>query len=334
MNTTAVVILNYNGRDFLEKFLPTLNKYSQGTRLVVADNASTDDSVSWMQHHWPEIELVILEENYGFAGGYNEALKRVSADYYLLINSDVEVTPDWTVPLIGFLDDHPNYACAQPKIKAYQEKDHFEYAGAAGGFVDSLGYPYCRGRIFDELEADVGQYNETMDIFWSTGACMIIRAELFHQYGGFDSDFFAHMEEVDLCWRLQNAGWKVACVVESTVYHVGGGTLSKTNPRKTYLNFRNSLAVITKNLPFAQLIWKLPLRIGLDLLAALVFWKTNSFGHCRAVTRAIGHFLMSFSNHFAKRKTMKPWRKASAPLSGRAVIFDFFVLGKKRFSDL
>lgn len=334
MGTTAVVILNFNGRNYLEEFLPSLSKYSEGLSIVVADNASTDDSVTWIQANWPDIVLVILEENHGFAGGYNEALKSVHAEYYILINSDVEVTAGWANPLIKFLEENDSYACCQPKIKSYHDKNLFEYAGAAGGFVDSLGYPYCRGRIFDTIEEDRGQYDDTIDIFWSTGACMIIRGELFHQHGGFDADFFAHMEEIDLCWRLQNEGWKIACIPESTVYHVGGGTLSKTNPTKTYLNFRNNLAVITKNLPMHQLIWKLPFRIGLDVLAGLVFWKTNSFAHFQAVTRAIRHFLVKFPHHLSKRRNLGSTERTEVPRSRKAIIFDFFILGKKKFQEL
>lgn len=334
MSTTAVVILNFNGRNYLETFLPTLIQYSDGANIVVADNASTDDSVEWMKKHHPETNLVILDKNYGFAGGYNEALKHVSATYYILINSDVEVTPNWWKPLVAFLETNPNYAACQPKINAYHQKDHFEYAGAAGGFIDSLGYPYCRGRIFDVIEPDLGQYDNQTDIFWSTGACMIVRAELYHQFGGFDPDFFAHMEEVDLCWRLQNANWSIACLPESQVFHVGGGTLDKSNPRKTYLNFRNSLAVITKNLPWYALWWKLPLRIALDLLAAVVFWKTNSFDHCKAVISAIFDFLKTFRQHFNKRAALTPFRKINAPTGKAAIVFDFFVRGKRKFSGL
>lgn len=334
MSSTAVVILNFNGRNYLETFLPKLIQHSNGTNIVVADNASTDDSVDWMKQHFPDLGLVVLDKNYGFAGGYNEALKQVSATYYILINSDVEVTANWWQPLVAHLDEHGEYAACQPKIKAYHHKDHFEYAGAAGGFMDSLGYPYCRGRIFDIIEPDQGQYDEKTDIFWSTGACMIIRAKLYHQYGGFDPDFFAHMEEVDLCWRLQNANWSVACVPQSQVFHVGGGTLDKANPRKTYLNFRNSLAVITKNLPWYALWWKLPLRISLDLLAAIVFWKSNSFDHFKAVVTAISDFLRSFPKHFGKRRALRPWRQTNVRASRKAIIFDFFILGRKKYSDL
>lgn len=334
MSSIAVVILNFNGRNYLETFLPTLIQCSEGTNIVVADNASTDDSVEWMNENHPEISLIILDQNYGFAAGYNEALKQVSATYYLLINSDVEVTPHWWQPLVTFLEDNPGYAACQPKINAYHQKDHFEYAGAAGGFVDSLGYPFCRGRIFDVIERDLGQYDQLTDIFWSTGACMIIRANLFHQFGGFDPDFFAHMEEVDLCWRLKNAKWSIACVPESHVFHVGGGTLDKSNPRKTYLNFRNSLAVITKNLPWYTLWWKLPLRIGLDLLAAVVFWKTNSFDHCKAVIAGISDFLKTFPRHLSKRKKLAPMRMTNARTTRTAIAFNFFIRHKKKFSDL
>ncbi len=246
MRKYAAVILNYNGSDFLRQFLPSVIAHCGKENVVVADNASTDDSLKVMAEDFEGIEVIELEKNYGYAGGYNEALLNVEAEYYALINSDIEVTAGWITPLLDYLEEHKEYAAVQPKIKSHTQRDAFEYAGAAGAFIDPLGYPYCRGRIFDTIEKDTGQYDNTVETFWASGAAMLIRSRLFHEAGGFDPDFFAHMEEIDLCWRLGAMGHKFACVPESIVFHVGGGTLSATNPRKTYLNFRNNLTLITK----------------------------------------------------------------------------------------
>ena len=222
MTEIAVVILNFNGRDFLEQFLPSFISHCDGADIIVADNASSDDSVDFLKASYPEIRLIQFQENLGYAGGYNEALRQVESDYYAIVNSDIEVTENWLVPLLDYLRNNESVASVQPKIKAFQAKQSFEYAGAAGGFIDTLGYPYCRGRIFDNLEMDTGQYDQTIDVDWTSGACMIIRSSVFHELGGFDASFFAHMEEIDLCWRLRSHGWKLACVPESVVYHVGG----------------------------------------------------------------------------------------------------------------
>ena len=239
MTKTAVVILNYNGEKFLREFLPVVIKLSGNAKIVVADNGSTDLSVELLKQKFPTVELIRLDNNYGFCGGYNRALKQVEAEYYVLLNSDVEVTPEWLEPLVALLDSSSDIAAAQPKVLSYNDKDHFEYAGAAGGFMDSLGYPFCRGRLFDITEKDTGQYNDTREVFWATGACLIIRSAVYHKLGGLDEDFFAHMEEIDLCWKVQRAGHKVYYCGTSHVFHVGGGTLSKSNPRKTYYNLRN-----------------------------------------------------------------------------------------------
>lgn len=232
MSIASVVILNYNGKTFLEKFLGKVVEFSAPHRVIVADNASTDDSIEYLEKNFSNVGIIRIPKNEGFAGGYNVALSQIDSPYFVLINSDVEVREGWLNPLVKFLDNNNEYAACQPKIKAHHDKKLFEYAGAAGGFIDSLGYPYCRGRLFDELEEDNGQYDSTIDIFWASGACMIIRKSLFQAAGGFDEDFFAHMEEIDLCWRLRRMGHKIACVHESEVYHVGGGTLSKSNPKK------------------------------------------------------------------------------------------------------
>ncbi|MAE86414.1 MAG: dTDP-Rha--alpha-D-GlcNAc-pyrophosphate polyprenol alpha-3-L-rhamnosyltransferase [Flammeovirgaceae bacterium] len=285
MNTVAVVILNYNGSNFLNQFLPTLIKYSGQAEIVVADNKSTDDSLKVLQS-FPSVTTIELPENYGYAGGYNEALKQVDATYYALVNSDIEVTDGWLNPLIQFLDDNTAYAAVQPKILDYNRRNFFEYAGAAGGFLDPLGYPYCRGRVFDYLEEDQGQYNSNLDIFWSTGACFVIRSKTFHELNGFPADFFAHMEEIDLCWRILSSEQKIACIPQSTVYHVGGGTLNKTSPRKTYLNFRNNIRLIIRNTPKWRLVYLIPIRVALDWVAAFLFWKNESFKHFAAVFSA------------------------------------------------
>ncbi|MDF1675256.1 MAG: glycosyltransferase family 2 protein, partial [Vicingaceae bacterium] len=241
LNSVAVVILNWNGKHFLEKFLPSLIEHTSFAELIVADNCSTDDSLSFLKENFPQIRIITLAENYGFAKGYNEALKQVNSDVYVLLNSDVEVTENWLQPCLEILKKDNDMAACQPKIKAFHQKTYFEYAGAAGGFIDKYGYPFCRGRIFETLEEDNNQYDEEIEIFWATGACLVIRADIYHELNGLDSFFFAHMEEIDLCWRIQNRGKKIKYVPQSTVFHVGGGTLHKSKPQKTFLNFRNNL---------------------------------------------------------------------------------------------
>ena len=328
MAKTAIVILNYNGRNYLEKFLSGVIEHSKEAEIYVADNSSTDDSVEYLKTSFPNVKLIVLDKNYGFAGGYNEALKSVSNEYYLLLNSDVEVTPGWILSLEHFLDSNQEYAACQPKIKDYKHRALFEYAGACGGYIDFLGYPYCRGRIFDHIESDSGQYNEPADIFWSSGACMLIRSEIFHKAGGFDDDFFAHMEEIDLCWRIHSLGYKIKSIPESTVYHVGGGTLSKTNPFKTYLNFRNGLSLLIKNLPIGKLILKLPVRIVLDWVACLKFLLEGKPKHSLAVLKAHAKNILWFGKNLLKRKIT-----STAPRS-KLLIFEYYLKGKKRFSDL
>lgn len=328
MTKTAVVILNYNGRTYLEKFLPGVIEHSDKADIYVADNASTDDSVKFLKTTFPAVKLIVLDKNYGFAGGYNEALKLVEAEYFLLLNSDVEVTENWIDPLEQFLDVNQAYAACQPKIKDFNHRALFEYAGACGGFIDSLGYPYCRGRVFDHLEADSGQYNKPVDIFWSSGACMLIRSNVFYEAGGFDEDFFAHMEEIDLCWRIHSLGYKIKSIPNSVVYHVGGGTLNKTSPFKTYLNFRNGLSLLIKNLPPSKLLVKLPVRIILDWAAAIKFLLEGKPKHMIAVFRAHFANAIRLRRNISKRKLI-----SSAPTSG-LVIFKFYFKGKKQYSDL
>lgn len=265
----AIVILNWNGRQMMEQYLPSVVRYSADAKIIVADNSSTDNSIAWLASNYPQISVIRLEDNYGFAGGYNRALAQVDSEYYLLLNSDVEVTEGWLSPLMAAMEQYKEVVACQPKLLSYVEKDKFEYAGGAGGHLDRYGYPFCRGRIFDSMEQDKGQYDEPEEIFWATGACLLIRSAAFWKVGGFDERFFAHNEEIDLCWRLQQAGGRIFCFPESHVYHLGGGTLSASNPRKTFLNFRNNLTMLWKNLPQRELRKVMRIRFFLDHIAIL-----------------------------------------------------------------
>lgn len=329
MDKVAVVILNYNGSNFLQKFLPTLITHSSEASIIVADNCSTDDSLQVLKS-FDQVKTIVLKENHGYAGGYNEALKHVSAKYYALVNSDIEVSHNWLTPLINFLDHNTDYAAVQPKILDFHQKDQFEYAGAAGGYLDPFGYPYCRGRIFDTLEKDSGQYDDSLDVFWTTGACFIIRSNIFHDLEGFPADFFAHMEEIDLCWRLWNSNHKLACIPDSHVYHVGGGTLDKTSPKKTYLNFRNNIRLLVRNLPKWQLLFVLPIRILLDWTAAFMFWKNQSFDHFKAIPKAHQDALMKLFEDLEnqKRGKIKSFQKRGF------LLIKYYLLNKKRYSQL
>ncbi|MBL7870754.1 MAG: glycosyltransferase family 2 protein [Cyclobacteriaceae bacterium] len=336
MTEVAVVILNYNGRNFLHQFLPSVIAYSSTAKIIVADNGSTDDSLSLLEKGFPQIEIIKIGSNLGYCGGYNYALKRVEAEYYVLLNSDVEVTDGWIDPIQTLFKRDSTIAAAQPKILSYHQKDTFEYAGAGGGYIDSLGYPFCRGRIFDRLEKDQGQYNDTRSVFWATGACLFIRSNIFHSAGGLDEDFFAHMEEIDLCWRLNRAGHRVYYVGSSTVYHVGAGTLPKSNPHKTYLNFTNGFSLLVKHLPANKFFWKLPLRIILDLIAALTFLFQGSPADFGAVIRAILNSLRMFPYNLSKRKKLTsqiPGYHVSNQYKG-LLVADYYLLGKKTFEDL
>ncbi len=335
MSRVAVVILNYNGQDLLRQFLPSVLQFSTNAEVIVADNNSTDTSRTWLAQNYPQVACLHLPENKGYSGGYNQALKQIQADYYVLLNSDVEVTKNWLTPVIELMEGDSAIAAAQPKILSYHQKDHFEYAGAGGGFIDTLGYPFCRGRIFNQLEPDRGQYNDTRPVFWASGACLFVRAKDFHESGGLDEDFFAHMEEIDLCWRMQRAGKKVMYTGQSVVYHVGGGTLAATHPRKTYLNFRNGLALIYQHLPAHQLWWKFPLRLLLDWVAAARF-VVESPANGAAVVKAHWHFLLGWRKTRAKRKRFaRKWGWLTArSYYPRLIVFDFFVLKKGTFDRL
>lgn len=330
MTSTAVVILNYNGASLLRQFLPGVIKHSFPARVVVADNASTDESRELLKKDYPEVQLIELDKNYGFSGGYNRALKQVDATYYVLLNSDVEVTPGWLHPLVELLDKHPEIAAVQPKILSYNKPDYFEYAGAAGGFIDALGYPFCRGRVFDSIEKDTGQYNDTRQVFWASGACMLIRSEIYHQLGGLDEDFFAHMEEIDLCWRIIRSGRKVYYCGSSAVYHVGAGTLSYGHPRKVFLNFRNNLRLLIHHLPARQLAWKLPLRLMLDWIAALRFLIHGQAKAFTAVLSAHSRLLTHSSNVSRTRKRLRENLPFNTGLMYRKwIVWEHFILKKK-----
>ena len=339
----AVVVLNYNGKQYLETYLPSLlDSYSKGNYSVyVIDNASTDESISFLTNMHPNVTVIPLSENYGFAGGYNEGLKQISANYYALVNSDLEVTDDWLDPILHKMEADKRIAVVQPKILSLKQKDEFEYAGAAGGFLDMLNYPYCRGRIFDSVEKDQNQYDNEQDIFWASGAAFVIRADLMNDFGGFDADFFAHQEEIDLCWRLKNAGYKICCVPSSTVYHLGGGTLDYHNPRKTYLNFRNNFISGFKNESFLSLLWKLPVRFVLDLLAAIQFTVSGQVNSGLAVFKAMGYVLSHPLQIWRKRKQttqqLQRLKIAEADTSGRtsnSIVWDYYVRRKKTYQSI
>jgi GT2 family glycosyltransferase len=303
--TVAVVILNWNGREFLRQFLPGVIEHSAGyAEVIVADNASTDSSVEFLQDNFPKIRIIQNITNGGFAKGYNDALAQVDSDYFVLLNSDIEVTENWIKPVIDLMESDEKIAACQPKLRSYHHTEKFEYAGAAGGFIDKFGYPFCRGRIFQSIEADKGQYNEPAEIFWATGACMFVKAKQYREMGGLDEDFFAHMEEIDFCWRLKNQGYKVMYCPYSVVFHVGGGTLPKHSSQKTYLNFRNNLSLLYKNLP-SNLLWQVfSVRFLLDGVAAIKFLLEAGFADFYAVLKAHGYFYKNFLKLRTKRKTL------------------------------
>jgi GT2 family glycosyltransferase len=327
----AVVILNWNGKAFLTKFLPSVIEHSNNATVYVADNASTDDSVAFVLENFPSVKLIETGENLGFAGGYNAALKDLNEDIFVLLNSDVEVTENWIEPIVELMSKDTSVAACQPKILQEGQKEYFEYAGAAGGYIDRFGFPFCRGRMFETLEQDNGQYNQSQELFWATGACMFVRSSVYKELGGLDFDFFAHMEEIDFCWRAKRAGFKIMAVPNSTVFHVGGGTLSKSNPRKTYLNFRNGLELLLKNLTKSQLLPIVLIRMILDGVAAFKFLVT---GHPR-------DFWAVFKAHLSVYKRIRhTLNKRSGnypPIAGiyqGSIVMEYFLKGKKLFSQL
>lgn len=336
MSRTAIVILNYNGARLLGQFLPAVVANAAGADVIIADNASTDGALTWVRQTFPAVRIIALDKNYGFCGGYNRALRAVDADYYLLLNSDVEVTPGWIEPLVKYLDTRPDISAVQPKILSYHQRDTFEHAGAGGGLIDTLGYPFCRGRIFDHVEKDNGQYNDDTEVFWSSGACMLIRAKSFHQFGGFDEDYFAHMEEIDLCWKLHRDNQRVMYCGESTVYHVGAGTLAYGNPRKVYLNFRNGLFMLFKHLSLWEQVVKMPARAMLDLLAALQFLVAGNGQSSIAVLRAHVEFFLNLGREIRKRKALQSVypRYSRNGMKNGSIVFAYFVRRKKTFGRL
>ena len=336
--TTAVVILNWNGEKYLEQFLPILieNTKLSGSEIIIADNASTDSSLLILQEKFPGIRTVVLDKNYGFAGGYNKALAQIEADYYVLLNSDVEVMPNWLEPLITYMDKHADVAACQPKIRSYFNRKYFEHAGAAGGYIDRFGFPFCRGRVLGTAEEDKGQYDNITDIFWATGACLLVRSKTFWNVGGLDDDFFAHMEEIDLCWRLKSRGYRIVCIPESTVFHVGGGTLNVENPYKTYLNFRNNLLMLYKNLPAKLLKDTMFWRMIFDYIAAIQLFVTGKPKNAISVFKARSDFKRMQPNFEEKRKQNILYSTSDnySDILQKSIVIEYFLKGKKTFDSL
>ncbi len=330
----AVVILNWNGIALLKSILPKVIEYSteSNVSIFVADNASTDESVRFINSNFPTIKIIELDKNYGFAAGYNKALKQINTTHYLLLNSDAEPTENWLNPFFAAIINYPKLGAAQPKIKDYYQRDKFEYAGAAGGFIDKYGYPFCRGRIFNNIEADFGQYNQSTEIFWASGAAILVKAEIFHNLGGLDESFFAHMEEIDLCWRINLAGFQIRYLPESTVYHMGGATLNQLNPRKTFLNFRNNLLMVKKNLPKNKRVKILSIRLFLDAIAAIRLLASGKFQSFIAIIKAHWSF---FFLSFKSSKQEKPITTNKIEnIYNKSIVLDYFILRKSKFNQL
>lgn len=332
MNTTAVIILNWNGSAMLRRFLPSVVSNTVGADVIVADNGSTDDSLKVLQTEFPEVRTIILDRNYGFAEGYNRAIAQVGHQYVVLLNSDVQTPQGWLAPMVKYMDDHLDCAACQPKLLAYNDKSSFEYAGAAGGFIDRFGYPFCRGRIFNVVEKDEGQYDEVMDIHWATGACMMVRREIYTKAGGLDARFFAHNEEIDLCWRMRLMGHRIVCLPESVVYHLGGGTLPQGNPRKTYLNFRNNLTMLYKNLPDECLVSVMRWRMLLDYVAALQSLLKLNFADVKAIIKARRDFAAWKESYHPIRDAIQQSAVQRDSLQvPYSILWQFYVLGRKTF---
>ncbi len=326
----AVVILNWNGQKLLKQFLPSVVKYSQEAEIFVADNDSTDDSILFLKHNFPTVHIIQNKENFGFAKGYNEALKRIKADFFALVNSDLEVTENWLQPIINTFINEPKTAIIQPKILDFKSKNYFEYAGAAGGFIDKFGYPFCRGRIFETIEKDNNQYNDNSEIFWASGACFFIRSNVYNQLHGFDESFFAHQEEIDLCWRAFNKGFIIKYNAQSTVYHVGAATLQTGNPRKTFLNFRNSLLMLTKNLPKSSLIQVLFFRMILDGIAGLKFLFQGKLQHFLEILKAHLSFYLLFLKNYKKRDNYQSEKYFKL----KSIVYSYYINNGKVFEKV
>lgn len=330
MKKIAVVILNWNGSNLLEQFLPSVIAFSDEATIYVADNASTDTSIEVIQNQFPTVKIIQNTGNFGFAKGYNEALKLVEEEYYALVNSDIEVTENWLVPILKIFENQPATAIIQPKLLDFKKKTHFEYAGGAGGFIDKFGYPFCRGRIFDTIEEDLHQYDDEIEIFWATGACFFIRKDVYRKLNGFDDDFFAHQEEIDLCWRAFNLGYTIKYTPKSIVYHVGGATLNDGNPRKTFLNFRNSLLMLIKNLPKNQLFPVIFMRLCLDGLAGIQFILKGKFKHCWAIIKS--HFAFyTLVNQIYKKRNAK---QNPNYYKINSIVFRYFIKNGKVFAKI
>lgn len=327
----AVVILNWNGQDLLEKFLPSVVNYSEDATVYVADNASTDNSIALVNKQFPTVKIIHNKTNGGYAKGYNDALKNLTEDLFVLLNSDVEVTKNWLQPIVEIFKNDATVVAAQPKILDYKRKEKFEYAGAAGGFLDKYGYPFCRGRIFDTLENDIGQYNDVAEIFWASGACLFVKADAFWQAGAFDEDYFAHQEEIDLCWRLQSLGGKILYVGASSIYHVGGATLANINPKKTFYNFRNSLLNLLKNVSGFKAFTAIFVRMALDAIAAFQFLIQGKPKHFIAILRAHFSFYSLIPKFYKKRKNTV---KSDAYFYTKSIVFQYFIKKNRRFKNL
>ncbi len=337
MQKVAVVILNWNGENFLRKFLPNIvsNTVTLGVNVIIADNGSTDESISFLENSFSALRIIKLDQNYGYAAGYSLALKQIESEYYVLLNSDIDVPQGWLNPLVQFMDANPNAAACMPKILDYFNPSHFEYAGAAGGFIDFFGYPYCRGRILSCIEEDKGQYDDPIEIFWASGACLFIRSNVYWEVGGLDDDFFAHMEEIDLCWRIHNFGYSNWCIPGSKVYHVGGGTLPNNNPRKLYYNYRNSLYMLYKNLPKSRLLLVTFIRLILDGLSAFAYLINGKFGFTKAVFMAHCSYWGNIGKLRKKRIKLRPKIvKKNIFILKRSILFDFFLLKRKTYNSL
>ena len=333
----AVVILNWNGAEMMRRFLPSVVDYSQGeAEVIVADNGSTDNSCEMLEKEFPSVRLIRLPENYGFADGYNRALAQLDHEYFLLLNSDVEVTPHWLTPMRTYMDAHPEVGACQPKLMSWREKDTFEYAGGAGGYLDRYGYPFCRGRVFADVEKDLQQYDEIVPLLWATGAALMVRRTDWISAGGLDGRFFAHMEEIDLCWRMRTRGRKIVCIPDSKVYHVGGASLEQGNPRKTFLNFRNNLLMLYKNLPANELNSVMRIRCLLDWIAATKFFLTGDIPNARAVKKARKEFNRIKVNFKPQREENLRLRTvASVPeRTGYSLLWQYYARGKKKYSEL
>ena len=338
MNRIGIVILNWNGKELLKKFLPSVVNHSkrEWAEVIVADNASTDDSITFLEQEYPNIGLIKLDKNYGFAEGYNRALTQLDHEYFVLLNSDVEVSENWLDSIYQQFENNTDIAAAQPKIKAYNNKSGFEYAGAAGGFIDYLGYPFCRGRILDTIEEDTAQYDKNIDVLWASGAALFIRADIYKNTGGLDGDFFAHMEEIDLCWRIKNQGYRIICDTNTTVYHVGGATLPNHSSRKLFLNFRNNLLMLYKNLPSNKFISTFFFRMILDGVAAFKFLLGGEFVNFVAVFKAHISFYSMIHKFSKKRKALLPLVSNTMhnEIYPKSMIFDYYLKKKKHFSEL